>query len=146
MKYKRHFIITLALAVFLGTLSNIAIAKALPIQKTEEVGKEGKITGFPLFRQKNCKHHNYMFKDAAAILGINLEQLKSELKKGKSMEQIVTDHGMTTEQFVEKMLALKKEKISQKVKDGEITQEQANKIYDRFEKHLKNNFFKNNKD
>ncbi|WP_073237044.1 Fis family transcriptional regulator [Desulforamulus putei] len=41
--------------------------------------------------------------DAAGALGITPDALKSELQSGKKLDQIVTEHGMTMEQFRQKM-------------------------------------------
>lgn len=41
--------------------------------------------------------------DAAGVLGISADELKSELQSGKKLDQIITDHGMTMDQFRQKM-------------------------------------------
>lgn len=42
-------------------------------------------------------------KEAAEVLGMTADELKSELQSGKKLDQVVTEHGMTVEQFREKM-------------------------------------------
>ncbi|OPX85123.1 MAG: hypothetical protein A4E53_03589 [Pelotomaculum sp. PtaB.Bin104] len=59
---------------------------------------------------------------------ITADELKAKMESGKKLKEIVTEQGMTMEQFHEKMLELKKAEIAQKVADGKITQEQANKM------------------
>lgn len=49
----------------------------------------------------------------ANVLGMTADEIKTEMQSGKTIEQIVTEHGMTMDQFREKMLALKKNKTSQ---------------------------------
>lgn len=71
--------------------------------------------------------------DAAKVLGISADQLKTLLQSGKKIEDIVTEHGMTMDQFREKMQELKKEAISKAVSDGKLTQEQADKMIQRME-------------
>ena len=41
--------------------------------------------------------------NAASALGITADELKTELQSGKKLQQIVTDKGMTMEQFRQKM-------------------------------------------
>lgn len=75
---------------------------------------------------------------AAKALGISTEQIKTELQSGKNISDIVSGQGLTMDQFGQKMLELKKAEISQAVADGKITQEQADKMLQRMEKHLNN--------
>jgi len=72
--------------------------------------------------------------NVANALGMTTDELNAEIQSGKNIKQIVTEHGMTMEEFKEKMLELKKAEISQAVADGKITQEQADKFLQRFEK------------
>lgn len=62
-------------------------------------------------KKNNFKERAYSFKNdmTAKALGITPEQLKSELDSGKKLPQIITDHGLTMEQFRQKMLEIKKE-------------------------------------
>lgn len=85
--------------------------------------------------------HGYRLESMASILGITTDQLKAELKAGKTLQRIITEHGMTTEQFKKKMLDLKKEKINSHVKEGKITQEQANTILKKYEQRLNKDLF-----
>jgi hypothetical protein len=71
----------------------------------------------------------------ASILGITVDQLQAELKSGKKLSQILTEHGLTQEQFNQKMLDYEKQKINQAVTDGKLTQEQADKMIQRLEQH-----------
>jgi len=69
----------------------------------------------------------------ASILGITADELKAEIESGKTIEEIVTEYGMTMDQVHEKMLELKKAEIAQAVTDGKLTQEQADQILERLE-------------
>lgn len=80
---------------------------------------------------------NLMGKDMGKILGITPEQFKEELKSGKNWQQIVTDHGLTVEQFHQKMLENKKEALSKAVADGKLTQDQYDKMIKRMEQRSK---------
>ncbi|MCL6478393.1 MAG: YckD family protein [Peptococcaceae bacterium] len=74
--------------------------------------------------------------EMAEALGLTPEQLKSELQSGKKLQQIITDQGLTEEQFRQKMFELKKEAIAEKVSEGKLTQEQADKMIQRMEQRL----------
>ncbi|BAF60118.1 MAG: DUF2680 domain-containing protein [Pelotomaculum sp.] len=75
--------------------------------------------------------------DAASILGMTVDQLKTELQS-KKMSQIITEKGMTMDQFHQKMMELKKEAISSAVEEGKLTQEQADKIIEKMGQRFKN--------
>ncbi|MDD4237366.1 MAG: DUF2680 domain-containing protein [Desulfotomaculaceae bacterium] len=72
----------------------------------------------------------------ANILGITSDQLKTELKSGKKLQDIVTEHDLTMEQFSQRMQEQRKEEISKGVADGKITQEQADKMLQNMEQRL----------
>jgi hypothetical protein len=61
-------------------------------------GREGKFVKFPVDKSVY----------SASVLGMTPEQLKAELQSGKKIEQIVTEHGMTMEQFHQKITELRK--------------------------------------
>ena len=64
----------------------------------------------------------------ASILGITSDELKTELESGKKMQDILTEHGLTMEEFSQKMQEQREQQIAQDVADGKITQEQADKM------------------
>ena len=68
----------------------------------------------------------------ANVLGITVDELKTELQN-KKMQDVVTAHGLTFEQFQQQMLQIKKDAISQSVTDGKLTQDQADKILQNME-------------
>lgn len=53
--------------------------------------------------QKDITQDTTFLNDAASILGITADTLKSELQSGKTLDQIIADHGMTMDQFRQKM-------------------------------------------
>lgn len=125
-------------------------------QMLDEAVQQGKITqaqadkiaarkdfGFGGFGFGHGKVHNFKgngrnLDGVANALGITTDQLKTELQSGKKIQDIVTEHGMTMDQFKQKMLDLKKDEISKAVSDGKLTHEQANKILQNMEKHFNN--------
>ena len=87
---------------------------------------------FDGFHEKGGVHNNG---DVAKILGITQDQMKSELQSGKKFSDIISEHGLTADQFHQKMLDLKKQKLAQEVTDGKITQEQADQMIQGMEQH-----------
>ncbi|SFG28009.1 Protein of unknown function [Desulfotomaculum arcticum] len=71
----------------------------------------------------------------ANVLGMTVDELKTELKDNK-MQDVVTAHGLTIEEFQQKMLQIRKDAISQAVTDGKLTQDQADKILQNMENRL----------
>lgn len=63
----------------------------------------------------------------AYILGITSEELQAELESGEIMQDILTGHGLTMQEFRQKMQEQREAQISQDLTDGKITQEQADK-------------------
>jgi polyhydroxyalkanoate synthesis regulator phasin len=63
--------------------------------------------------------------EAAKALGIDLDELRTELQDGKTLAQIATDHHVDIQQVIDALKAAAKAKLDQAVKDGRITQEQA---------------------
>ncbi|NPV27934.1 MAG: hypothetical protein HPY81_11010 [Firmicutes bacterium] len=76
--------------------------------------------------------------EITSVLGVTPEQLKADFKAGKTLAQIVSEHGLTMDQFKQKLLDYEKNKIAQKVADGKLTQEQADKMMQSLEKRVAN--------
>ncbi|NMC12449.1 MAG: hypothetical protein GYA34_06140 [Chloroflexi bacterium] len=66
-------------------------------------------------------------------LGITEDELKAYLDERKSMEDILSAVGMTTEEYQEALQAAYKEAVAQAVTDGAVTQEQADLFLENFE-------------
>ncbi|MGQ9824748.1 MAG: Fis family transcriptional regulator [Desulfotomaculales bacterium] len=64
----------------------------------------------------------------AQALGLSEDELKAQLKEGKTIEEIAQQQGMTTEQLQQKMKELKIQEIQQAVKDGKLTREKADQL------------------
>jgi hypothetical protein len=74
----------------------------------------------------------------ATVLGITPDQLQAELKAGKQLSDIVSEHGMDMEQFNQKVLDSEKARLAQEVKDGKITQEQSDQSLQALQRRLAN--------
>ena len=82
-----------------------------------------------------------MFQKKAEILGISVEDYKDGWAEGKTLKEIAEEQGITQEQFQERMMQEKEERMRERlntlVENGVITQEQAdqklNFMQERFE-------------
>jgi hypothetical protein len=64
----------------------------------------------------------------AKYLEITPQELRTELRSGKSLAQIATDHGKTEDGLVNAMLAPLKTRLDKAVQDKRLTQERADDI------------------
>lgn len=82
-------------------------------------------------------HHEDYLQTAAEILGISSADLKARLEKGETLNQIVQEKGLDPAQFStqmqEKMLAAGKQKLDEAVKQGKLTQAQADQIWEKMQ-------------
>ncbi|ACV64977.1 hypothetical protein Dtox_4313 [Desulfofarcimen acetoxidans DSM 771] len=69
--------------------------------------------------------------DIAKALGLTEAELQTQLKSGKTPEQIAQTKGMTLAQLKEKMLANKKSDLDSQVSQGKLTAEQEQNILSR---------------
>jgi polyhydroxyalkanoate synthesis regulator phasin len=108
-------------------------------------GKGMCLRGFDFKQGKERMFNDRVFKNDgfASILGMTDEQLKAELQSGKKIDQIVTEHGLTMDQFKQKMVESKKEAIAKLVADGKITQDQADKMLQKLDRPFKTRFQEN---
>jgi polyhydroxyalkanoate synthesis regulator phasin len=71
---------------------------------------------------------------AAKALNLTPAELKTQLRNGKTLDQLAKEHNTTTQTVTNAALAAAKAQLDQAVKDGKLTQPQANMIYDRLQK------------
>jgi hypothetical protein len=69
--------------------------------------------------------HDEMIAALAGKLGLSVDDLNARLAKGETMAQIATAKGLTTAQFSELMTQVRAAALDQAVKDGSLTQAQA---------------------
>jgi hypothetical protein len=69
--------------------------------------------------------HDAMIAVYAQKLGISVDDLNARLAKGETMAQIASSKGLTAEQFTALMTDARSQAIAQAVKDGTLTQAQA---------------------
>ncbi len=69
--------------------------------------------------------HDTLIAVFAQKLGLTVDELNTRLAKGESMAQIAASKGLTAEQFAALMTDARNQAIDQAVKDGKLTQAQA---------------------
>jgi len=70
--------------------------------------------------------YTQMLETKAEVLDITVEELQKGLQSGKTMLDIAKENNMTSEQLHERILEAQKERLQQLVRDGVLTQEEAN--------------------
>lgn len=83
--------------------------------------------------------HNYVEQSLAAKLGLTEEQMKAELAAGKPIFQIALDHGIKQEDLAAFMSDIHKTAFAAAVKDGVMTQAQADFMLQRMAQNGYNN-------
>ena len=73
---------------------------------------------------------------AAEVLEVPVGQVEEELKQGKSLAEIAEDQEMGVEEFTEAMLAQVQVQLDELVSDGKLTEEQAERIFQKTEEHI----------
>jgi polyhydroxyalkanoate synthesis regulator phasin len=71
-----------------------------------------------------------LIEESASVLGVDESVITDGLKDGKTLAEIANDNGMSTDDFKAKLLAEVKSDLDTKVSNGDITQTQADRIYD----------------
>ena len=69
--------------------------------------------------------HDEMTAAYAAKLGISATDLEARLDKGETMAQVAYSKGLTADQFTKLMTEARTQAVDQAVKDGKLTQQQA---------------------
>jgi polyhydroxyalkanoate synthesis regulator phasin len=76
--------------------------------------------------------------EAAKVLGVDPSVITDGLKNGDSLATIANNNGMSTDDFKTKLLAQVKTDLDAKVTSGDITQDQADKLYDGLNNNIDN--------
>ena len=73
---------------------------------------------------------------AADYLGLSASELQTKLQSGKSLADIAKDQGKSVDGLVDVMVADAKQHLDQAVKDGHLTQSQADQILGQIKQHI----------
>src|SRR5512144_700055 len=82
--------------------------------------------------------HNYVEQALAAKLGLTEKQVEDQLAAGKPMYQIALDNGIKQEDLASFMNEVHKDAFAKAVKDGVITQQQADGMLQRMQNRVGN--------
>lgn len=82
--------------------------------------------------------HDYVERALAAKLGLTEQQIEDQFAAGKTMYQIALDNGIKQEDLATFMNEVHKEAFANAVKDGVITQEQADFMLQRMQNMMGN--------
>lgn len=119
-------------AVDVANLGTNTKAEKRAEQRLKEIHRRGGVHPEFDISKKNFSNNDAHLQNVAKVLGISLENIKTQISAGKNIKDIVSASGMTFQVFRDNMQALKKENIKKDVTDrvlsGKITQAQADKI------------------
>lgn len=66
----------------------------------------------------------FISEETAAVIGVTVDELKAELKAGKSLATIATEKGVDVQKVIDQKVAEEKTRLDQALTDGKLTQEQ----------------------
>ena len=87
----------------------------------------------PMMQNGGGWMHDYVEQALAARLGLTEEQVEDQLAAGKPMYQIALDNGIKQEDLTNFMNEVHKDAFAKAVKDGVMTQEQADWMLQRMQ-------------
>jgi hypothetical protein len=111
-----------------------AAVEAGRLSKVEGAALKARIDsgGVPLFpagpRSHGFGHHGSNLDAAATYLGLTEGQLRTELRRGKTLAQIATAHGKTAEGLVGALVAEAGKKLDEAVATGRLTRADADSM------------------
>ncbi len=73
------------------------------------------------------------FDTLSEIIGLTSDEIKAQLKEGKTITEIAAAQGISEEQLQEALYTAMAAKLAEKVADGSLTQEQADKMLERLQ-------------
>lgn len=79
----------------------------------------------------------FLFEDAASVIGMDKKELKKQLEAGKSIADIAKTKGIEETDLINRMIAIRSQKIDDAVKSGKWPQDKADRIKQKLPEHLK---------
>lgn len=120
---KRILIAGLIVAALLVLGAGVAFAQ----------GPSPYVANGPMLQNGGGWMHTYVEQALAAKLGVTEQQVEDELAAGKPMYQIALDNGILPEALTEFMNGVHQDAFAAAVKDGVVTQEQADWMLQRMQ-------------
>lgn len=99
-----------------------------PTTAEEMVTQDGGHGWFARFREHRREVRKHTVQLTADTIGISTDELKSELKAGRSIAQVATDHGVDPQTVVQAIDDDVNQRVDQAVADGKLTQERGETI------------------
>jgi hypothetical protein len=126
-KFVIGFVIVAVLAVALGTAGHVYAQAPVPGSGTGGgmMGGRGGRMGNQAAGAQTGPLHDEMVSAFAQKLGISVDELNARLAKGETMAQIAYSKGLTADKFTTLMTEARAQAIDEAVKNGELTQAQA---------------------
>ncbi len=103
---------------------------------TEEQAERLRERGFPFAGGRKGQGCGQVKDAAAEVLGMTRKELKDELKDGNSLAEVAEAQGMSVEDFEAALLDRVQAQLGELVADGDLTQEQADDIFQRIEENI----------
>ncbi|MHC1740583.1 MAG: hypothetical protein AB9897_05675 [Anaerolineaceae bacterium] len=124
-------VVVAVVAIALGSTSSVFAQSSAPYQGAGYGngmggrGTNGGMMGTGVTGTSDGVLHDNLVAFYAAKLGISVEDLNSRLANGETLSSIALSTGMTIEQFTSLRVDARNQAIDQAVKDGTLTQTQA---------------------
>ncbi len=108
--------------------------EAADLKERIENADDVKCPGFPGPRPHKplLRGLHWLGENAAEILGLDVDELKEKVADGMSLAEIADEQGISEDDLKSKLLESAKADLDQKVEDGDLTQDQADEIYQHF--------------
>lgn len=72
--------------------------------------------------------HGVVLQSAAQVLGLSSDDLRAELRQGKSLAQVAQEKGIGVDDFKSRLLSQVDQQLGQLVQQGRLTQQQADQL------------------
>jgi polyhydroxyalkanoate synthesis regulator phasin len=77
-----------------------------------------------------------VLQSAAQVLAMSADDLRAELRQGKSLAQVAQEKGMSVDDFKSRLLSQVDQQLSQLVQQGRLTQQQADQLKQRLHNNI----------
>lgn len=77
------------------------------------------------------------FKEMSKIVGVDMEKVHERMEAGEDMNDIMKDMNIDRKEVHKKMAEHRREELGERVSEGKLTQEQADRRLERMNKHHK---------
>jgi uncharacterized protein (DUF2126 family) len=104
--------------------------------KARERIENGEGAGLRRFKERRAHLRGALIEESATAIGTTPEELRSELRAGKSIADVAAEHGVGVDEVKAKIIEAAEEKLQQAVTNGRIDQAQAEEALERLRNRL----------